>query len=130
MIRIEFLLHLVLVAASMGKFLELLRPMLPIGYIDHHSSDESCRVLQLASFFQAALFIIYSKLVVMKYLFGVSSQIQNAFNRFSAIVSACFSYAFAIVFIVRRISPGYWAETIFLGILAQFSSAFRAVRLL
>ncbi len=66
----------------------------------------------------------------MNYLFRVPSYIKNAFTRFSAVVSAGFPHALAIVTIVRGIPPSDWTQTVFLGILAKFSPAFRAVRLL
>ena len=45
-------------------------------------------------------------------------------------MSAGFPHALAIVTIVRGIPPSDWTQTVFLGILAELSPAFRAVRLL
>ena len=45
-------------------------------------------------------------------------------------MSAGFPHTLAIVTIVRGIPPSDWTQTVFLGILAEFSPAFRAVRLL
>lgn len=133
LIRIELLLNLMLIAASMRELLQFLRPLFSICDVNHHPAYKRCCVLQLISFPHVHFFILLGNLavIIMMNLFGISSHLEHLYVPWlRAIVPACFSYTLTVVSVVRwGVSARQWTKAVSLGMLAEFSFTFRAVRL-
>ena len=134
LIRIELLLNLMLVAASMRELLQFLRPLFSICDVNHHPAHKRCCVLQLISFPYVHFVILLGNLAVimmMMNLFGISSNLEHLYIPWlRGIVSACFPHTLTVISVVRwGVSTRQWTKAVSFGMLAEFSFAFRAVRL-